>query len=93
MNTIKIFLGNGLGKMSNQIQKQKRMSDKESMYALLNIINEKKEVFRVDAFDELGFGVRQGERTHRNLMAKFDYEVSFKKGKYKTIPIQETLGV
>jgi len=77
--------------MSNQIHKQKRLSDKESMYALLNLINEKKEIFRVDAFDELGFGVRQAERAHRNLIAKFDYKISYKKQKYKLIPIQETL--
>jgi len=77
--------------MSNQIHKQKRLSDKESMYALLNLINEKKEIFRVDAFDELGFGVRQAESAHRNLIAKYDFEISYKKQKYKLIPIQETL--
>jgi len=96
MNTIKIFLGSCLGKMSSQIHKQKRLSDKESMYGLLNLINEKKEILQVDAFDQLGFGVRQGERAHRNLMSKFDFEICFKKGKYSykvTMKKQERLGI
>jgi len=93
MHSISIFLGKGLFRMSNQIHKQKRLSDTESVLALLNYINEKLEVYQMDAFEYLGFGVRQGERAHRNLMSKYDYEVSFKKGKYKLIPIQATLGV
>jgi len=91
MNVIKIFLGSCIIKMSNQIHKQKRLTDKESMYALLNLINDEKEILQVDAFDELDFGVRQAERAHRNLMSKYDYEVAFKKRKYRLIPIEETL--
>jgi len=63
------------------------------MYALLNLINEEKEILQVDAFDKLGFGVRQAERAHRNLMSKYYYEVSFKKRNYRLIPVEETLGV
>ncbi len=68
-----------------------KLSDKLSMFALLNLIREKEEAWDYDLQEELGFSNRQFNRAKKNLKARFSYEILIKNQKFKVIPIQESL--
>ena len=91
MNVIKIFLGSCIIKMSNQIHRQTKQTEKEILFALLNLIHEEGEIWEYDAKEKLKLSERQMVKAKRNLKARFSYEILIKNQKFKVIPIQETL--
>jgi len=88
MNVIKIFLGKGLFRMSNQIQ-QERTPAKQSASKIKNerislcieFIENEKNPTRKKVQDHFGWGDGIMERIHSDLMAYHDFEIKYNKKK------------
>jgi len=77
--------------MSNQIHKQNKVTEKEVLFALLDLIHEAGEIWEYDAQEKLNLSDRQMVKAKRNLKARFSYEILIRNQKFKVIPIQESL--
>jgi len=96
MQTISIFLGRGLIKMSGQVHQSRKPSlvnDLKKIEDLADLIIKQNGIPQCVAFAELNLGVRESIRVHQGLMATKGYTIGFKKGCYfnKIKKQQETL--
>jgi len=79
MNVIKIFLGKGLSKMP-KIPAWSR--DNEMVERAFDIIQTDGEITKIDLVFHLKMGIRQAERVHSGLKARYAESMNYKKGKY-----------